>query len=69
MHRIALRLYNGIFYRDSATRNPAAQVICNSNNPEAIPLVLQGEKLGTRFHPLPNALRGRKRWLLMVRIV
>lgn len=43
------------------------QVICNSATPENMVRVARGEqRLGTLFHPLPHAARGRKRWILTV---
>lgn len=39
-------------------------VICTSQVPEDIVEILNGAVKGTKFHPLPNSLKGRKRWLL-----
>lgn len=39
-------------------------VICTSQIPEDIVEILNGARKGTKFHPLPNSLKGRKRWLL-----
>lgn len=41
-------------------------VICNSNSPRTILDIINGENVGTVFHPLSNPLRGRKRWILSV---
>jgi glutamate 5-kinase len=39
-------------------------VICTSQLPEDIVEILNGARRGTKFHPLPHSLKGRKRWLL-----
>lgn len=39
-------------------------VICTSQDPEGIVEILNGARKGTKFHPLANSLKGRKRWLL-----
>jgi glutamate 5-kinase len=39
-------------------------VICTSQLPEDIVEILNGARRGTKFHPLANSLKGRKRWLL-----
>lgn len=39
-------------------------VICTSQLPEDIVEILNGARKGTKFHPLANSLKGRKRWLL-----
>jgi len=50
-----------------ATAAGCTMVICNSNCPENIPRIMQGEqRVGTRFYPVKNALRGRKRWIISV---
>jgi glutamate 5-kinase len=41
-----------------------ATVICKSDAPGAIQRALAGDKVGTLFKPVPNAAKGRKRWLL-----
>ncbi len=42
-------------------------VICNSLNPENIEKVIRGEpRVGTKFFPILNAAKGRKRWILSV---
>lgn len=47
-----------------ATAAGCCLVICTSLHPEGIVEILNGARQGTKFHPLPNALKGRKRWLL-----
>eukprot|EP00955_Chlamydomonas_euryale_P019563 208329-Chlamydomonas_euryale.AAC.1 len=50
-----------------ATAAGVTMVILNSNQPERIPEVLKGvEKIGTKFYPIQNAPKGRKRWILNV---
>jgi glutamate 5-kinase len=49
-----------------ATAAGTTMVICSSSDPESLVKVLNGERVGTRFHPRPHALRGRKRWILSV---
>jgi glutamate 5-kinase len=49
-----------------ATAAGCKMVICNSNVPENMPLILTGAPIGTLFHPVPQHLRGRKRWILSV---
>jgi glutamate 5-kinase len=39
-------------------------VICTSQLPEDIVEILGGARKGTKFYPLANSLKGRKRWLL-----
>ena len=39
-------------------------VICTSQLPENIVDILDGARKGTKFYPLANSLKGRKRWLL-----
>jgi glutamate 5-kinase len=39
-------------------------VICKSDNPGAIAEALAGASVGTLFLPVPNAAKGRRRWLL-----
>lgn len=39
-------------------------VICKSDAPGAIARALAGDSVGTLFKPVPNAAKGRKRWLL-----
>lgn len=42
-------------------------VICNSTHPELIEDVLRGvPKVGTKFYPIQNVAKGRKRWILSV---
>jgi glutamate 5-kinase len=41
-------------------------VISSSDSPESVLKVLRGERVGTRFHPADQVLRGRKRWILSV---
>lgn len=47
-----------------ATAAGCCMVICSSDHPESILAILAGEKIGTKFHPLQKALKGRKRWIL-----
>lgn len=47
-----------------ATAAGCCLVICTSLKPEGILEILDGAKQGTKFFPLQNALKGRKRWLL-----
>eukprot|EP00877_Chromochloris_zofingiensis_P014323 jgi/Chrzof1/9144/Cz03g37160.t1 len=49
-----------------ATAAGCCMVICSSDHPESILAILAGEKIGTKFHPLQKALKGRKRWILSV---
>mmetsp|Transcript_19273 Transcript_19273/g.34368 ORF Transcript_19273/g.34368 Transcript_19273/m.34368 type:complete len:449 (-) Transcript_19273:60-1406(-) len=49
-----------------ATAAGCKMVISNAGKVEQIPRILRGEKLGTVFHPVPNALKGRRRWILSV---
>ncbi|DBA68394.1 TPA: hypothetical protein ACH3X2_013697 [Trebouxia sp. C0005] len=49
-----------------ATAAGCTMVICSSNEPQAIPAIMKGKQAGTVFHPLPNAVRDRKRWILSV---
>ncbi|KAL6745743.1 Aspartate/glutamate/uridylate kinase [Haematococcus lacustris] len=49
-----------------ATAAGCTMVICNSSAPEAVVAVLEGQAVGTKFHPRARALRGRKRWILAV---
>jgi hypothetical protein len=39
-------------------------VICTSARPGEIVDILGGARKGTKFSPLANSLKGRKRWLL-----
>jgi hypothetical protein len=41
-------------------------VICSSADPENIIDIMDGEVIGTKFHPLQHVLKGRKRWILSV---
>jgi glutamate 5-kinase len=47
-----------------ATAAGCATIICKSDAPGAIARALAGDKVGTLFQPVPNAAKGRKRWLL-----
>eukprot|EP00891_Asterochloris_glomerata_P000672 jgi/Astpho2/672/Aster-04507 len=49
-----------------ATAAGCHTVICRASLPENIVRVLDGHRLGTIFYPHPQALRGRKRWILSV---
>jgi len=50
-----------------ATAAGCTMVICSSSVPENIIRIMQGEpNIGTKFFPVRNALRGRKRWILSV---
>lgn len=49
-----------------ATAAGCCMVICTSQDPEGIVEILNGACKGTKFHPLANSLKGRKRWLLTV---
>eukprot|EP00878_Enallax_costatus_P045847 GHUV01055353.1.p1 GENE.GHUV01055353.1~~GHUV01055353.1.p1 ORF type:complete len:235 (+),score=44.53 GHUV01055353.1:394-1098(+) len=49
-----------------ATAAGCCLVICTSQKPEGIVEILNGARQGTKFFPLQNALKGRKRWLLAV---
>jgi len=39
-------------------------VICKSDRPEAVAAALAGASVGTLFLPVPNAVKGHRRWLL-----
>jgi len=49
-----------------ATAAGCKMVISNAAKVEQIPRIVAGEPLGTVFHPVANALRGRRRWILSV---
>eukprot|EP00775_Hariotina_reticulata_P012564 gene12564-12696_t len=49
-----------------ATAGGCCMVICTSAKPESIVQILDGAKQGTKFFPLQQNLKGRKRWLLTV---
>ncbi|WIA19357.1 hypothetical protein OEZ85_003985 [Tetradesmus obliquus] len=49
-----------------ATAAGCCLVICTSAKPEGIVEILAGARQGTRFIPLQQSLKGRKRWLLTV---
>ncbi len=54
---------------NGCTHSCISQVICNSQNPEAILKVLAGERVDTKLYPGAKALEGRKRWILSVSAV
>ncbi|KAI8467687.1 MAG: Aspartate/glutamate/uridylate kinase [Monoraphidium minutum] len=49
-----------------ATAAGCTMVICTSTTPEAIPAIMEGAVMGTKFLPQQRTLRGRKRWILSV---
>ncbi|KAG2490619.1 hypothetical protein HYH03_011011 [Edaphochlamys debaryana] len=50
-----------------ATAAGCTMVICSAAVPENIVRIAKGEpNIGTKFHPLPCCLKGRKRWILSV---
>lgn len=46
-----------------AMRWGTTMVICQGNTPDILLRVLQGEKVGTTFHPSGTGMESRKRWL------
>lgn len=49
-----------------ATAAGCHMVICHASMPENLLKVMQGERVGTLFHPLKHQLKGRKRWIVAV---
>jgi glutamate 5-kinase len=49
-----------------ATAAGCKMAITHAAHVERIFKIVKGEKLGTVFHPVQNALRGRRRWILSV---
>ncbi|MBL8046046.1 MAG: hypothetical protein JNL09_05870, partial [Anaerolineales bacterium] len=49
---------------DLARRSGCAVVIASGSDADVLPRVVNGERLGTRFHPLVSAIESRKRYIL-----
>jgi len=49
-----------------ATAAGCKMVISHASHVERILRIVEGEKLGTVFYPVANALKGRRRWILSV---
>ena len=49
-----------------ATAAGCRMVICHYSEPKNVMKILNGEQIGTIFHPLEQPLKGRKRWILAV---
>lgn len=47
-----------------ASRSGIATVVASGTEPDVLARVAAGDKIGTRFLPVANALESRKRWLL-----
>lgn len=49
-----------------ATAAGCRMVICHYSEPRNVLKIINGEEIGTIFHPLNNPISGRKRWILGV---
>ena len=49
---------------EMATRSGAQVVIASGDEPDVLPRVVGGERIGTRFLPSITHIEGRKRWIL-----